>query len=42
MPKDSDFEHSKRRKGSDKARRNFDLNGTFSSKHVRVRAAALE
>ena len=42
MSKDSDYEHKQRRKGSDKARRNFELNGTYTSKHLRLRAAALE
>ena len=30
------------RKGKDKAKRTFELNGQFSSKHLRIRQAALE
>ena len=43
MPKhDSAYETKQRRKGADKARRTFELNGTYSAKHLRLRAAALE
>ncbi len=33
---------SKQRSKSDKARRSFELNGTYSSKHLRLRAAEAE
>ena len=43
MPKtDVEGNTKSRRKGSDKARRNFELNGQYSAKHLRLRAAALE
>jgi hypothetical protein len=40
MPKHDALDHSKqvpeRRKKSDKARRNFDLNGKATARHVRI------
>jgi len=37
-----DYTHTKRRKGSDKAKERFDRNGKFSSKAVRQKEELLE
>lgn len=43
MPKKTGYDDegvkTKGRKGKDKARRSFELNGQYSSKHLRVREA---
>jgi len=38
----SDGVRQQRRKGSDKARRSYELNGSYSSKHLRQREALAE
>lgn len=40
----SDYENNniKRNKKSDKAKKNFDMNGNFSSKHIRIKEALME
>lgn len=40
MPKSDMDGSASRRKGSDKARRNFELNGQYSAKHLRLKAEA--